>query len=325
MLRLADRWIWDFWIASTSSAYHMFYLQAPRAIGDPALRHQAATIGHASSSDLVTWTVLPDALGPGSPGSWDDLATWTGSVVEHDGTWYMLYTGVSSADRGLIQRIGLATSPDLLAWSKHPANPVIIADRRWYERFDQTAWREQAWRDPWVVRVLDRPRFHALITARVAHGPADGRGVLGHAISEDLVTWDVQPPLSNPGEFGHLEVPQVEIVDGAPVLVFSIAAADVSQRRRSRGPIATATYVCAGRSLLGPFDLAGAQPVSIPHLYSGRLVHRHDGSWVMMAFVNADQDGEFVGEIGDPHPISDLGMSLFTSSEVSARGLVGWS
>jgi len=312
MLRLEDRWIWDFWIAQAENSYHIFYLQAPKALGDPALRHKTATIGHALSSDLISWTVLEDALGPGSAGSWDDLATWTGSVVDHDGLWYMLYTGVSTVEKGLIQRIGLATSPDLLIWSKHPANPVIVADRRWYEELDQTAWREQVWRDPWVARDPSRGLFHALITARAAHGPADGRGVLGHATSEDLVSWTVQQPLSEPGEFGHLEVPQVEIVDGAPVLLFSIAARDMSKRRRGRGPVATATYLCSGRSLLGPFDLAAAQPVLVPHLYSGRLVHRRDGSWVMLGFVDTDADGGFVGEIGDPIPIAELGVAGFS-------------
>ena len=313
MLRLEDLWIWDFWLAQNGSSYHIFYLQAPKALRDPALRHKNATIGHAVSGDLTSWTVLADALGPGAAGAWDDLATWTGSVVQHHGMWYMLYTGVSSVDGGVVQQIGLATSPDLVTWTKHAANPVLVSDKRWYEELDQTSWREQAWRDPWVVRDPDRQGFHALITARAAHGPTDGRGVLGHATSEDLVSWTVQPPLSEPGDFGHLEVPQVEIVDGAAVLIFSIAARDVSKRRRSRQAVATATYVCAGRSLLGPFDLATAQPVTVPHLYSGRLVRRRDGSWVMLAFVDTEADGGFVGEIGDPIPLAKLGVTGFSS------------
>ena len=53
---------------------------------------------------------------PGPAQGWDDLATWTGSVIEHDGSWHMLYTGVSTVERGLVQRIGLATSTDLVTW-----------------------------------------------------------------------------------------------------------------------------------------------------------------------------------------------------------------
>ena len=309
MLRLQDRWVWDLWVARTESDYHMFYLQAPRVLGDPDLRHRHASIGHAVSSDLSSWTVLPDAITPGPAQAWDDLATWTGSVIEHDGSWHMLYTGVSSADRGLVQRIGLATSSDLVTWSKHRDNPVMVADTRWYESLDPTAWREQAWRDPWVLRDPRGHGFHALITARTSAGRVDERGVIGHAASDDLMSWTVLPPLSEPGEFGHLEVPQVEVVDGAAVLVFSVGAADVSEKRRRRRDVATATYVCPTGSLLGPFDPAVAQAVAVPSLYSGRLVQQHDGSWVMLGFVDSNGIGGFVGEIGDPMPLRRLGVA----------------
>ncbi|MFV2064596.1 MAG: glycosyl hydrolase family 32, partial [Chloroflexota bacterium] len=218
MLKLDDRWVWDWWLADTGSEYHLFFLQAPRSLGEQTRRHRNATIGHAVSTDLREWRLLPDALAPGPAGSWDDGATWTGSTIAHDGTWYTYYTGVSSADPD-VQRIGLATSPDLSTWTKHAANPILELDPRCYEVLDRDAWRDQAWRDPWVFPDPDGDGFHALITARAAEGEPDGRGVIGHARSADLLHWEVRPPLSEPGEFGHLEVPQVEIVDGTPVLL----------------------------------------------------------------------------------------------------------
>jgi beta-fructofuranosidase len=290
-------------MARTDSEFHMFYLQAPRSLGDPDLRHRHATIGHAASTDLTSWTILADALGPGPAGAWDDLATWTGSVVQHDGAWHMLYTGISSVEDGLVQRIGLATSSDLVTWTKHPDNPVLVADMRWYEGLDTAAWREHAWRDPWVFRDPGGQGFHALITARAAVGPPDARGVIGHAISDDLVAWTVRPPLSQPGEFGHLEVPQVEVVDGEAVLVFSVGAADVSEQRRRREGVRTATYLCPAPTVLGPFDPTLAQAVPHPSLYSGRLLQRGDGSWVVLGFVDSDGEGGFVGEISDPLPL----------------------
>lgn len=83
--RLRDKWVWDFWFARHDGQHHIFYLQAPRALGDPSRRHHNATIGHAVSGDLRDWHVLLDALHPGAPGCWDDLATWTGSVIDHEG------------------------------------------------------------------------------------------------------------------------------------------------------------------------------------------------------------------------------------------------
>ena len=105
-------------------------------------------------------------------------------------------------------------------------------------------------------------------------------------------------------------MPQTEIIDGAAVLVFSVGAADVSQQRRRRGHVETATYVCPTGSLLGPFDVALAKPVNVPSLYSGRLVQRHDGSWVMLGFLDGDGNGGFVGEIGDPIPVGRLGIAI---------------
>jgi beta-fructofuranosidase len=109
-LRLPGHWLWDFWFAQDGGDVHVFFLQAPRDVGDPDLRHHHARIGHAVSRDLRTWEVLPTALSPGRAGSFDDQATWTGSVIRVDGRWHMFYTGVSSREGGAVQRIGLATS-----------------------------------------------------------------------------------------------------------------------------------------------------------------------------------------------------------------------
>ncbi len=53
-LRLPEHWLWDFWFAQDGDDVHLFHLQAPRSLGDPALRHANATIGHAVSRDLRT-------------------------------------------------------------------------------------------------------------------------------------------------------------------------------------------------------------------------------------------------------------------------------
>jgi len=61
-----------------------------------------------------------------------------------------------------------------------------------------------------------------LLTARANYGSPDDRGVIGHGTSRDLLEWEVQPPLSQPGQgFGQLEVPQFEVIDSRPVLFFS--------------------------------------------------------------------------------------------------------
>ncbi|MFJ8816491.1 glycoside hydrolase family protein [Amycolatopsis thermoflava] len=297
-------WTWDFWFADDGARFHVFYLKASRALGDPDRRHWNVTIGHAVSDDLTNWTEVADALAPSAPKAFDDTSTWTGSIVRaDDGTWFMFYTGAGSAEDGLKQRIGLATSADLYTWHKHQG-PVLESDPRWYETLPDVQWHDEAWRDPWVLRDPGGDGWHMLITARANRGPAQERGVIGHARSDDLVHWRVQPPLSEPGRgFGHLEVPQVVVVSGRPVLLFSCLAGELGGERRRRDG-RTGTWCVPADAVLGPYDLHRATPLTDESLYSGRLVQDRQGRWCFLAFRNTGRDGEFVGELTDPMPVS---------------------
>lgn len=303
MLRLPNHWVWDFWLADDGSSYHLFFLKAPRSLGDPELRHKHARVGHAVSTDLVRWQELGDAIGPGSAGDIDDIATWTGSIVrDAAGTWFMFYTGSCSREDGLKQRIGLATSRDLAAWQKHPGS-ILESDPRWYESLPETEWFDEAWRDPWVFPDPTGDGWHMLITARANDGAPDERGVVGHARSHDLLEWETFAPLSAPGSgFGHLEVTQVEMVDGRPVLLFSCLASELGERRRASGQRGGIWTVTAD-ALVGPYEIGRARQLTDESLYSGRIVRDRGGRWVMLAFRHTGAEGEFVGEITDPLPI----------------------
>jgi beta-fructofuranosidase len=307
-LRLPDKWVWDFWLVRDGGDHHIFYLQAPRTLKRPSLRHHNASIGHAVSRDLRSWEVLPDALRPGPEGSWDDLATWTGSAIDHGGRWCMLYTGISRREQGLVQRIGLATSDDLVRWQKHPANPVLEADARWYDLLDRSRWRDQSWRDPWLFRDPDDGRFHSLITARSRTGPRDSAGVVAHARSRDLVEWEVLPPLTPPGEFAQVEAPQLVQMNGRFEILISCLAEDHSQARIERLgiPGRTGTFVFSADRLAGPYA-AAVDPIAAPGgplgtLYAGKLLEAEEGSWRFMAF-RGDGDRDFLGELTDPLPV----------------------
>jgi len=299
VLNLPDHWLWDFWIADDGTAYHLFFLKAPR-VGDPDLRHWNQCVGHAVSHDLRVWEVLADAILPSPEPAFDDYATWTGSVVRgDDGVWHMFYTGLSRADDGKVQRIGVATSPDLHSWTKRGALAVVTSDSRWYEDVAM-AGRSEAWRDPWVVRAPDGDGWHMLVTASAREGPADDRGVIAHARSADLITWEVQPPLSQPGSgFSQLEVPQVVVVDGAPLLLFSCLGPELSAARHDAGERG-GVWALRPNHLLGPYDVTRAVRLTDESLYSGRLVKDRAGSWRLLAFLNTDDAGAFVGKLSDP-------------------------
>jgi beta-fructofuranosidase len=281
---------------------HVFFLHAPRDLRHPDLRHSHAQVGHAVSRDLRSWEVLPPALGTGPPGAFDDLATWTGSVLEAGGRWHMFYSGISTREGGRVQRVGLASSDDLLTWERQPL--LLEADARWYETGRQHPRGEETWRDPWVFRDPDGGRFHMVVCARVGHGPVDARGVLGHAWSDDLSSWEVGPPLSAPGEFNQLEVPQVVHLGGAWRAVFSAWWSDHSAARLTR-PGVTAeggTHYLVAPGPFGPYVLdrdaflLGDPQVSF---YAGRVVS-HRGAWWLLAWRHVDGQGRFFGELSDP-------------------------
>jgi beta-fructofuranosidase len=296
-------WVWDFWFADDGDRYHLFFLHAPVTPEGPDARHYQASVGHAVSDDLVNWVRVADALAASDRGAFDDVATWTGSVVrDADGTWFMFYTGAQRAGAKNVQRIGYATSHDLMTWHKSALNPVLEADPQWYEKLEDHAWQDEAFRDPWVFADPQGDGWHMLITARAREGDPFTRGVVGHARSADLRNWDLAPPLSAPTPmgFGQLEVMQVEEVDGRPVLLFSCGAEQASESRR-KAPMGGAIWVAPADSITGPYDIEHAYPLADHTLYVGRLLRRRDdGRWQFFAFHNVDADGSFSGGVSDP-------------------------
>jgi len=304
-LHLEDKWIWDFWFARDDDHFHVFYLQAPKSVGDPEQRHWHVSIGHALSRDLRNWELLPDAIHPGKPSDWDDYTTWTGSVIQRQDLWYMFYTGTNREENGLVQRIGVATSRDLIHWGKYAGNPVMEVDTRWYEQLDTAIWHDQAWRDPFVFQEPETGTFHAFITARVNSGPPDERGVIAHTKSADLFHWEILPPLTNPGLFGQLEVPQLLKIRQMYYLLFSTqdwAYSERYQRQLKSQPITGVHYFVADNPL-GPFSNQSDELLigdASGKLYSGKIVQAAQDEWVFLAFHNSDENGKFVGDLTDP-------------------------
>ncbi|GAB3148066.1 hypothetical protein GCM10027058_08090 [Microbacterium neimengense] len=300
---LPDHWVWDFWFARDGDTHHMYYLQAPTSLGDPDLRHRNATIGHATSADLRTWTVHGTVLKPSGGAASDATATWTGSVVRDAEIWRMFYTGSRFLDPAAhtnVETVLAASASEPGTWTKD-ASVVVAADPRWYETLGDGTWHEQAWRDPWVFADPAGDGWHMLVTARALGDGDRDAGVIGHARSDDLLRWEVGPPLSIPGAgFAHLEVPQLVLIDGRWALIFSCDSAHLAGARTgARGGI----WAVALDDPLGPYPVDRAVLVASEKLYSGRITQDAAGRDVMLAFENVGTDGVFVGALSDPLPV----------------------
>lgn len=314
MLVSEEDWVWDCWVGDDGRLFHLYFLCAPRSLA-PHERHFHARVGHAISADLSSWTRLTDAVRPGASG-YDSRAIWTGSVLRDRDGWRMFRTGLSFDDAGWVQRIGCDLSEDLHRWRPEVTEGwPLRADGRWYE----LSASDEHWRDPWVVADPSQPGlFHMYITARSADtGP--GAGVIGHAVSSDLSTWEVQPPLTDPGCFEQLEVIQVVCVEGRWVLLFSCLGTEMSPPDPGAGGIWSVPIDAPGARV----DLGRASRLTDESLYAGRLVLDRTGTWQLLAFVNVDEQGEFGGWIADPiavHWNEEGALAVSKSSQGAATG-----
>jgi beta-fructofuranosidase len=147
--------------------YHLFYQHNPKAAVWGNM-----TWGHATSRDLVHWRHLPLALHPDHP--YDRDGVFSGCMVDDGGTPTAIYTGTQPE----VQCI--ATSRDMLTWSKPVRNPVIAAP--------PPGLAVTGFRDPYVWKEGDT-------WSMVVGSGVRGRGgaILLYR-SKDLVEWEYLHP-----------------------------------------------------------------------------------------------------------------------------------
>jgi beta-fructofuranosidase len=190
------------------------------------------------------------------------------------------------------------------------AAPLITPDSRWYETLAQDDALSCAWRDPFVFADPEGAGWHMLITARARGVPLARSGVLAHARSADMLTWELRPPLSRPAGFGELEVAQVRMVEGRPLLVFTCQPERQSDEQISRFGRFSTWYVL-GDSLTGPWDVSEARPFeSEPQLSAAPLVQRRDSGWAFLGFRSTELSGAPSLEIVDPISVTLRGGEL---------------
>ncbi len=155
------------------STYHMWYSNGGFEPGN-------TFIGYATSSDGIEWTKYAGnpVLSPGSAGSWDENYVFTPSVLIHDSVYHMWYTGQSGTVFNQNYKIGHATSPDGINWTKDTLNNPVL---------DKGS--DGDWDDIWVI--VGQVTFKDT-TFHIWYGGWDGTDdnlITGHATSQDGVSW----------------------------------------------------------------------------------------------------------------------------------------
>jgi hypothetical protein len=149
----------DFAFLYAGGKFHLFYIRLN--MWDPYYRqHPGATdsteknFGHAVSTNLTDWDwVVPTrdtTVLQVRPGKWDDFHVWAPSIVQTDTNFVMFYTGVQLVGARQHQQIGLATSPDLINWTRYDAPILSVLDIPWAKKGTVVGLGQQL-RDPFVM------------------------------------------------------------------------------------------------------------------------------------------------------------------------------
>ena len=199
----------DYYVFLEGDTFHLFYNVGNAGQGQQWFEAgNEKAFGHATSKDLKTWQHHPRVL-EAVPGTWEGMVVSAPSIIQHEGLYYMFYTGFDDRVPGK-QTIGLATSKDLFEWKRHPGNPVYeVPD--WGER------RPDGWidcRDSHVIKYGDEFLLFTMVTK-------EGKGAIALASSKNLTEWkDLGPAVVT---FKEPESPRVFEHDGSYYMFISSA------------------------------------------------------------------------------------------------------
>ncbi len=170
-------------LGDVQNGYRMWYEAVPAG--------NESSVGYATSSNALDWTKQGEVLQPGLP--WEGGASGEvspNSILLVNGSYWLYYHSYD----GLTRRIGYATSPDGLTWTKAASNPILAPGAS--GAFDDAQIAEP--------RVFAVPTGYRMYYSGLSG--ADNMWRLGSASSADGIAWskDAQNPLFGPvGGAGH--------------------------------------------------------------------------------------------------------------------------
>ncbi|MBT4036120.1 MAG: hypothetical protein HOB84_05345 [Candidatus Marinimicrobia bacterium] len=132
-------------------------------------------IGYATSQDGIVWDELSDpVLTVGSNGEFDSQDLKAICVLHDDNEYKMYYTATNSS---AMPRLGLATSPDGITWTKYAQNPIL-------ELGEAGSWNESRSHNASVIK--RNGLYYMWFSGRNSNFEIG----MGLAYSSDGITWE---------------------------------------------------------------------------------------------------------------------------------------
>jgi uncharacterized repeat protein (TIGR01451 family) len=177
--------VWGPAVLKEGSGYKMWYTGYDGS--------NPSRIGLATSTNGVNWTkeAANPVLSPSE--TWEAEGVRAGGVISDGGLYKMWYTGF---DSGGVGRIGYATSPNGVTWTKYGSNPVLSVGASGSWEDEDVSW-------PTVIK--EGSTYHLWYTG------ADGvTSRIGHATSSNGTNWTKDPAnpvldIGPPGAWDWLE------------------------------------------------------------------------------------------------------------------------
>lgn len=278
------RHVWDFWyyFEPETAIFHLFYLNAERALVSEDKHHFGSQVGYATTKDFETIDWVSDLVLGADPHGWDNTSIWSGDVIKINGGFLMFYTSRNQdTDDGLTQNIGIAFTHHIQTFDRWFRIPTIrIKPELPYELHhvpgDNTI---HAWRDPFLF--CDRGQIYMLLAAKDPSQPLGKKGTVAllKAKNNSFEQWEYLAPIYQPGCYSEIEVPQLyRSGDEDYALVYS------SWAKYDFAPSTNHSGGMQGTSSNSFFNFASKNPeIYLPetsNLYACRVIPELDGEIV---------------------------------------------
>ncbi len=181
----------DFTLVKRDGLYHVFYIRSDLSLPPDSTEND---LGHAVSANFFSWTQLAPVLAARDT-SWDRDHVWAPSIVERDSVYYMFYTGVVNEPGvyDFYQRIGVATSTDLMQWNRMDTPILSCASVPW--SVCDSVGALTALRDPFVMADPTTPGRWLMYYSTIPAADPSGM-IVGVAASDgDFTAWSDLKPL----------------------------------------------------------------------------------------------------------------------------------